>query len=279
MAAQSHTLVEPLVRETIDRSYCGRKTVLVLLSLLISFDFAASLVRYMNWRDRQDKAVQEPAIDITWMSRQPPQARRFLEPTMAWQVPKLGMAWHAMQSMQPQPVRAMQQVATFQSMHSATANVPLLSKDLENIDDMLQQEYDMLQSKDAAIECPGNSGQVTELIGLEEFLFAQQCNAGRTVVLKFFSSRCRTCLATGIRLAKMAKEFPDVRFFKMKSREENRIIFQSFNITRVPVVEVFHGDEGKADRIGWTENMVSEVKEKLFNLREEDAINLRLTPS
>eukprot|EP00747_Dinoflagellata_sp_TGD_P223184 gnl/TRDRNA2_/TRDRNA2_94806_c0_seq1.p1 gnl/TRDRNA2_/TRDRNA2_94806_c0~~gnl/TRDRNA2_/TRDRNA2_94806_c0_seq1.p1 ORF type:complete len:317 (+),score=49.30 gnl/TRDRNA2_/TRDRNA2_94806_c0_seq1:87-1037(+) len=119
----------------------------------------------------------------------------------------------------------------------------------EALDGLLMQKADAPPSNAAPSDCEGEigtSGKVTRLKGIDELENAQRCEAGRVLIFKFYAPWCAPCRLVGHKLAKMAKKFPEARFFEV-NYDENTKLFKSMGIDTLPFVEMYRGAEGKME--------------------------------
>jgi len=72
---------------------------------------------------------------------------------------------------------------------------------------------------------------------------------------------------TGKKIAKLAEEFPEVRFFEVDF-EANRDMCKSLGIKVLPYVEVYQGEQGKLDAMSCGPSKVPLLKEKLLNFSQ-----------
>lgn len=241
----------------------------ILLSLLISLGFAASVVLLTH-----SEAGQEPAINMASGLLQPARTQQFLQPAR-W---PLANAWHYQSQSQRSPFHFAAQSMPWQIMRPerAVASVPAASSTLAAemppvhvVDELLEQKKDTPQPEQ--LRCFANSwgasGQVTPLTGMDEFLAAQRCSANRLIVYRFTSKFCRTCHAMGVKFKRLAKEFPEARFFDVPMLDANRKVFEDSNVKTVPFVEMYQGSKGKLEQgfICTTPSEISLLKEKLVN--------------
>eukprot|EP00747_Dinoflagellata_sp_TGD_P167456 gnl/TRDRNA2_/TRDRNA2_191898_c0_seq1.p1 gnl/TRDRNA2_/TRDRNA2_191898_c0~~gnl/TRDRNA2_/TRDRNA2_191898_c0_seq1.p1 ORF type:complete len:280 (-),score=47.24 gnl/TRDRNA2_/TRDRNA2_191898_c0_seq1:165-1004(-) len=267
-------LVEPLVEKALGRRSWFSRKVLMLLFLL------AVCIRNGS---RQGIAIQEAAISTAWHSMQSAKASQSMQSIGAWHLSAVERARQYMQPvmsshfMQPakswqfmQPVRNEQYTRSAVASHSmqpAANAVPLpLEHAVTNNNDLLQHGNHMLQSMSTSVGggCPGESGQVTALTGLNEFLSAQSCYPGRIIIFKFYAPWCRACKAMGAKLAKIAEEFPEARFFEV-SFDDNKDLIKSLGIKKLPFVEIKRGTE-ELEAFPCGPAKVPMLKEKLLNL-------------
>merc|ERR1712224_1134850 len=109
----------------------------------------------------------------------------------------------------------------------------------------------------------GVSGSFTPLNGLDDFLSARNCDTGRLLVFKFYAPWCQTCRSLRVKMDKVAREFPEVRFF-MVNIVDNKDLKDFLGISMLPFVEIDRGGEGKLDSFVATPSKVEMIKEKLL---------------
>jgi thiol-disulfide isomerase/thioredoxin len=283
MADRSLALTEPLFQEVVPHGVrCHEKIlramILSILPLLIGLGFVVSFIphTFMSGSSRSraafGRAGQEPAIDMGWMQLQPARAKpfqfNFLQParTFPQQSMQPAKAWQ-----NPQPV---QPVLTWRSVQPAKAAASASSASLtsEMADELSKQKNDELEPE--GLQCNANtrgeSGQVTSLASLEEFQSAQRCSGDdRLIVYRFKSKYCKACQLMGVKFAKLAKEFPEVRFFDIDART-NRETFESNGIRSMPYVQMYRGAKGRLDSFLCSSSNVPLLKEKLEKLTMEN---------
>eukprot|EP00747_Dinoflagellata_sp_TGD_P191290 gnl/TRDRNA2_/TRDRNA2_54463_c0_seq1.p1 gnl/TRDRNA2_/TRDRNA2_54463_c0~~gnl/TRDRNA2_/TRDRNA2_54463_c0_seq1.p1 ORF type:complete len:267 (+),score=46.11 gnl/TRDRNA2_/TRDRNA2_54463_c0_seq1:43-843(+) len=252
-------LVEPVVQGLAPRRCCNGKKLLVLrFSALIGLAFAALRWQRTRSLDRQDHVAEEAFLASSWPARMG-------QRTQDWRLPTHGSAWNMKQPPSDwQPLRSRQYVPLVTVPQSAKSQISMRLVRSTAPQSAPSQEDNMPPSNVAEKSCPGKSGSFTSLTGLDEFQLARNCDdAGRLLVFKFYAPWCQTCRALRVKMDRMAREFPEVRFF-MVNYVENKELFDLLGITHMPFVEIDRRGEGKLDAFIGKPSKIDEIKEKLM---------------
>eukprot|EP00747_Dinoflagellata_sp_TGD_P079821 gnl/TRDRNA2_/TRDRNA2_160655_c0_seq1.p1 gnl/TRDRNA2_/TRDRNA2_160655_c0~~gnl/TRDRNA2_/TRDRNA2_160655_c0_seq1.p1 ORF type:complete len:249 (+),score=38.16 gnl/TRDRNA2_/TRDRNA2_160655_c0_seq1:2-748(+) len=240
----SLALTGPLVRDAAPRWCCIRRTVLTLSSLLIGLGILSLY------------GLSEPSEDVAltaaWhLTHAVPRNGRLMQPLRGWDLPESTRIW-----------RHAAPLGSFKlgpRLHSR------VNAETHTAPDVFGDDRAAPQSKITA--CPGESGLVTKLTGLDEFQHAQQCDPGRILVFKFVAPHCPACKLVGQKISKMAQEFPDMRFFEI-NYADSQDVFKSLRINRLPFVEMHRGAEGKLEELVIPPRNAHILKDKLLSLSE-----------
>eukprot|EP00747_Dinoflagellata_sp_TGD_P191548 gnl/TRDRNA2_/TRDRNA2_55068_c0_seq1.p1 gnl/TRDRNA2_/TRDRNA2_55068_c0~~gnl/TRDRNA2_/TRDRNA2_55068_c0_seq1.p1 ORF type:complete len:259 (+),score=29.73 gnl/TRDRNA2_/TRDRNA2_55068_c0_seq1:1-777(+) len=239
------------VEDAASRWHCIGRRALMLCFLLIGLGFAIEMVYCTNGRCRPDYREAPPRQDQAAPQFAIATARHFMQ--------RPATTGHLMSS--PSPWNRMQPRKKQRYLQPATALAGIVRPYIEVFTG--SQLKSQLKSSDLA--CPGQSGLVTKLTGLGEFRHAQNCDADRILVFKFVAPHCNACKLVGTKVSKMAKEFPEMRFFEI-SLGDSQDVIKSLRLRRLPFVEMHRGGKGKLEGFLCGPKKVPLLRDKLLSL-------------
>lgn len=121
---------------------------------------------------------------------------------------------------------------------------------------------DPLASSSAAPPAP-----ITLIDGVEEYLAALQSAGDSLVVLKVFAPWCRSCRALQPKVARLAREFDNVKFLKM-DYEENKELCYRLGVAAMPTFIFYKGSAGEVDKFSCGPQRANVIREKIEQVLE-----------
>lgn len=98
--------------------------------------------------------------------------------------------------------------------------------------------------------------------GVEEYLQTLRDNHDSLVVLKIFAPWCRSCRGLQPKVARLAREYPNVKFFKM-DYERNKPLGYRLGVSSMPTFIFYHGAAGEIDKFSCGPLRAGIIREKI----------------
>lgn len=121
---------------------------------------------------------------------------------------------------------------------------------------------DNLTSPTPALPAP-----ITLIDGLEEYLSALESAGDSLVVLKVFAPWCRSCRGLQPKVARLAREFGEVKFFKM-DYEKNKELCYRLGVAAMPTFIFYKGSAGEVDKFSCGPQRANVIREKIEQVLE-----------
>lgn len=99
---------------------------------------------------------------------------------------------------------------------------------------------------------------------MQSYLDAVAVSQDRLVVLKIFAPWCRSCRALHPKVNRLAREFPEVTFFKM-DYEKNKELCYRLGVSSMPTFLFYHGAAGEIEKFSCGPMRAGVIREKIDN--------------
>eukprot|EP00168_Porphyra_purpurea_P006820 TRINITY_DN1840_c0_g1_i10.p1 TRINITY_DN1840_c0_g1~~TRINITY_DN1840_c0_g1_i10.p1 ORF type:complete len:233 (+),score=70.05 TRINITY_DN1840_c0_g1_i10:690-1388(+) len=87
---------------------------------------------------------------------------------------------------------------------------------------------------------------VAPITSFDEYMEMLEASAGQVAVLKFYAPWCRSCRAISPKVARLAHEFPEIRFYEI-DYEANKELCWRLGVKNLPTFHFYSGAAGRVE--------------------------------